>query len=148
MDNNTFQTILMLVGLCGGVYAMWKRSGNQVITEVLKAYEIQVKQLKERVETCEGLHRENLNERGKMQGVIQEKDKRIAVLEAIATNKNPEMNDFMMYITRVAKSSETYMKESEKFMQVLPDVLTEIKDFMHKLNQHMITTSSTVTTPV
>ncbi len=129
MDSNT---VLLTIGVAIYLIIYWRKGGNQASTDantslksVADARKMEIDDLKERVSTCEKLHRENLTERGRMQGIIEEKDKRIVVLESVDISRNPVIVSFI----------ENSAKREERIL----DAMKQISDFMQKLNTHMET---------
>lgn len=134
MDN-----LLTLFVLAIGVFVYWRKGGNSAASEVIEMYKnrdtLQDKQL---TEIKNQLERQT-GEIGRLNGVIEEKDKRLQILEDIAKNRNPEMTKFMEYITKVASESESRMMKQDELMSTfeqLPGILKEIRDFMQKMNNH------------
>lgn len=85
---------------------------------------------KKRLLICEGLHRENLEKQGHMQGVI-------TTLERVLQDRNPETTKFMEYLTKVAERSEAYMKKSDDRDEQTLAGLTAISTFMEKISTHV-----------
>ncbi len=122
-----------------GVIVFWAKGGNQASSEVLEAYKLQVEQLKDRVSTCEELHRQNLSTTGKLEGMMNVKDDRIVYLETVLKDRNPETENFMKYLTGVAARGEAFMTEqAERLKQSMErdKILAEILNFMQQINSH------------
>jgi len=136
MDTDNLLTLLVLAI---GVFVYWRKGGNSAASEVIEMYKnrdtLQDKQL---TDIKHQLERQT-GEIGRLNGVIEEKDKRLQILEDIAKNRNPEMAEFMRYITKVAAESEKRMAKTDEMMaafEQLPGILVEIRDFMQKTNEH------------
>lgn len=132
MDANT---LLLFVGMLTGIFVYWKKGGNQASAEVLAMYkardELNDKEredMKNRIHVLTG-------DVGKLRGIIEEKNKRIDLLESIVQGRNPEMLKFMQDLTKSARESEDFMKSFKD----VPQILGEIKTFMHSINTHMET---------
>lgn len=127
MDSNT---LLIFLGMVVGIFVYWRKGGNQASTDanaslktVADARKMEIDDLKERVTTCEKLHRENLTERGRMQGIIEEKDKRITILESVDISRNPLIMKFI----------ESSGKREDKILESLQKIST----FLQQLNDGM-----------
>lgn len=134
MDANT---LLLFAGMIAGIFVYWKKGGNQASVDVISMYkardEVQDKDRKEmrdQISTMTG-------KIGRLEGIIEEKDKRIKILENVDITRNPVMLKFMEYITKVTERSEKYMDFTEKESQQIMSILVEIKTFMGSINQHM-----------
>ena len=130
--------VLMAVTMIAGIFVYWRKGGNsasfeaiKTLREVADASKDQINQLKERVTTCEELHRENLSKVGKLEGMVQEKENRVSYLENLIKERNPESIKFMEYMSKIGNAMEKYIAD----YQSLPGILKEIKDFMQALNK-------------
>lgn len=134
MDGNS---VLIFVGMVAGLYVYWKRGGVQASGEVISMYkardELQDKERKEMRTQISDM----TGKIGRLEGIIEEKDKRIKVLESVDISRNPVMLKFMEYLTKVADRSEKYMDFTEKESQQVMSILAEIKTFMGNINSHM-----------
>lgn len=126
MDLNS---LLLMFGIASGIFLYWKRGGNQANTDILSMYrardELQDKERKEMKDQIINM----TTEIGRLTGLIEEKDKRIAILESVDISKNP-------VIDKIAKAAS----ESEEFIRAfrdLPRILSEINKSMHSINEHM-----------
>lgn len=135
-----FNSVLLTVGLIAGIFVYWRKGGNQASAEVLAMYKARDEladkeriEMKEKISTMTG-------EIGKLKGILEEKNKRIDLLEAVVQGRNPEMVKFMQDLTKVSKESEAFMTSFKD----LPAILGEIKTFMHNINQHMESAHPTV----
>lgn len=132
MTTSDFQTIVTTIAIIAGLVIYWRKGGNQASSEanasllqLVAANKEQINQLQTRVETCEGLHRTNLGEIGRLKGIIEEKDKRISVLESVDIGKNPALMKFI----------ENSAQREEKILTALQ----KVADFMGQINQHFET---------
>lgn len=134
MDANT---LLIFVGMIAGIFVYWKKGGNQASSDVIAMYkardELQDKDRKEMRDQISSM----TGKIGRLEGIIEEKDKRIKILESVDIARNPAMLKFMEYITRVTERSEKYMDFTEKESQQIMSILVEIKTFMGNINSHM-----------
>lgn len=129
MDVNTVMTAIAILA---AAFLYWRKGGNQASAEVIATYKVQVDQLKEAVHDLKERADRQSDEIGQLKGRLAEKNDRIKDLEAILQGRNPEMVQFMQYLTKVAKQSEEHMKN----YGTLPAVLLEVRDFMHNMNEH------------
>lgn len=115
----TFTTVVVpwLIVL-GMIFTYWRKGGNAAaesanvsLLQLAEANKAEIASLTKRIETCEGLHRTNLSERGKLEGQISEKDKRIAILESVSLDKNPQTMEFMKSISSLMQEILTFMQE-------------------------------------
>lgn len=142
MDLVTVSSFITPVAVIAGVLVFWVKGGNQASTEVLETYKLQVEQLKERVSTCEELHRQNLSNIGKLEGMMSTKDDRIVYLETVLKDRNPETTKFMEHISGIANEGKTFMREQSEWMKQSIErdkILSEILTFMRQLNSHFPT---------
>lgn len=134
MDTNS---VLLFVGMVAGLFIYWKKGGVQASNEIIAMYKARDElQDKERKEMSKQLH-EMTEKIGRLSGIIEEKDKRIKILESVDITRNPAMLKFMEYLTKVAERSEQYMDFTEKESNQVMGILVEIKTFMGNINQHM-----------
>ncbi len=115
MDANTF---LIGFGMLVGAIVYWRKGGNKASNEANTALlqlnetsRLQMDTMKASIKGLEDREREQGKEIGRLQGILSEKEKQIAILQSVDIGKNPQ----------------------------LMNVLTEIKDFMHNINVHMQT---------
>lgn len=76
-----------------------------------------------------------------MQAALLEKDKTIEKYLALIENRNPEMENFMVRLTKYADNADTFMSGQVGIME-------EIKTFMQSINTHLekeFTVKSTIT---
>lgn len=130
MDVNS---VLIFVGIVAGLIVYWKQGGNKASADVIAMYkardEIQDKQRKELSDQVNAL----TGEVGRLRGLMEEKDKRIQILESVDINRNPVMAKFIKRMETAAEESETFMSAFKD----MPQILSEIKTFMEKINAHM-----------
>lgn len=99
MDINT---IALLAQGAAMIFFMWRTGANKASGEVINTYKERVVQLSQQVANL-------TSELGRLNGILQEKDERMKVLEAIATNRNPELEAFMKYMIKVGGDAGQYM---------------------------------------
>lgn len=130
MDANS---VLIFIGMIAGMYVYWRKGGNQASSEIISMYkardEIQDKERKEMRDSISNL----TGEVGRLKGLIEEKDKRIAILESVDIQRNPVMAKFIKRMEGAAEESEAFMMAFKD----MPQILGEIKTFMEKINAHM-----------
>lgn len=130
MDTNT---ILIIVGFLGYSFVNWRKGGAQASSDVIALYkardEVQDKQHKENKDQINFL----TGEVGRLKGMLEEKDRRIATLERVDISHNPIMMAFMARMETSAKDHEIFR---DSFKDT-PHILSEIKTFMSKINEHM-----------
>lgn len=128
-----FNSVLLTVGMLVTLVAFWKKGGNQASSDVIAMYkardEIQDKERKEMRDSISAL----TGEVGRLKGLIEEKDKRIAILEGVDINKNPVMAKFIKRMENAAEESEAFMNAFKD----MPQILSEIKTFMGAINAHL-----------
>lgn len=113
--------ILGFLGLGSAyIFIQWKTGYNQASAEVINAYKEQVALARAEISKLQ-------KDLGILQGQLGERNKRIEVLEQVAQNRNPEMEDFIKTAGVAAKTSMEYMKNSA-------ETLAEIKTFMQILH--------------
>ncbi len=89
---------------------------NTTTQEVIATYKEQVSQLKEQIEKYR-LDMHNMTDQfGQLKGVMSEKDKTISEMRDILSLRKPEMDKF--------------------FTEILP-IMSQIKEFMSQINEHM-----------
>lgn len=144
MDLGNIPSYLTLIVVIAGVIVYAKKGGNKASSEaniallqVADANKLQIEQLQKRVEVCEGLHRENLGEIGRLKGVNEEKDKRISILENVRATLDPETAKILAYIGTVAKNSESFMANSQAREDKILAALERVGNFMESLTQRM-----------
>lgn len=109
------------------ILSFWKLGGNTASNQVIATYKEQVGQLRDQVS-------ELTNKVGVLTGQLREKDDRIKTLESIATNRNPELETFMKYVTETMKQSsgintevQAYMKNSTDYLRSIEEKLEDIE---------------------
>lgn len=140
MDANT---VVLTIGMIVGLVVYWKKGGNQAssdanvaLKQVADAQKMEIEQLKERVTVCEGLHRENLSEVGRLKGVSEEKDKRIAILESVDITRNPSFLDFMQKLTKTSTDTEVFMMTFKDLPQVMMNINASLQSITDHLAKH------------
>lgn len=130
MDANT---ALLIIGFIGYAVVNWKKGGNQASADVIALYkardEVQDKQHKENKDQINYL----TGEVGRLRGLIEEKDKRIATLEQVDISRNPVMLQFIEKINKSADENAAFINGFKD----LPSIMIEIKTFMSNINAHM-----------
>lgn len=121
--NNFWNFNIGEVGLLviGAAYVVtyWSKGGNQATTEVITAlkeqHEINVKRISQLTQQV-----------GELTGQLQEKDKRISLLETMVKT-TPEQQQYMSEMRKFTEGVAAYMDSSTK-------TLGEISVFMHSVN--------------
>lgn len=116
-------TGISVVGAVATAIYSFRRDASGIASDVISTYKERVGQLEDRVTTCEGLHRTNLEEMGRMKGMV-------TTMESILKDRNPETVKFMDYMTKVALQAEAYMASYTK----VPEILEEIRKSMQDMN--------------
>jgi hypothetical protein len=115
------------------MFIYWKKGGVQATNEVVAMYkardELQDKERKEMRAQITDM----TGKIGRLEGIIEEKDKRIKILENVDIGKNPLLLRFMEKLMKTADESEQFMAAFAE----LPAILGEIKTFMESINKHM-----------
>lgn len=112
-----------------GIYVFWKKGGNQAssdanvaLLQLHQANKIQIEQAQKDILGLQDRERKHLGEIGRLNGVLEEKDKQIAVLQTVDITKNPMMLKFI----------ENSAMREEKIL----NALTNIGTFMQNINKH------------
>lgn len=92
----------------------WRNGTAQVSDSVINTYKAKVEQLEERVTSGEKQHKESIEEIGRLKGILEEKDKRISVLESVDLKKNPEFTQFMKDTTETLLSVKNFFVDMDK----------------------------------
>lgn len=96
-----------------------KRSSFELLQDQVDALEVMVGKQKEDIII--------------LQTQNSEKDKKIKEYMELIQNRNPEMNQFIKYLTETANASNRYMKDTGDFFLELHETLKKIEEH---LNNH------------
>lgn len=119
------------------VFFQFRRGSSQVSAEVINTYKLRVEQLSEDNKTLSKNQHENTSKIGRLEGILEEKNKELTRVQDILKDRNPETQKFMQYLTDVAQQSQKYMERDDKRSDQLGEIFTEIRDSMRAINQHM-----------
>lgn len=124
MELNSLLTLLAILAFgASNIYVQWRMGGNSASQIVINAYKEQValqdKKISELTHTV-----------GSLQGQLQEKDKRITLLQELASGNTPEMSLFMKSMLTYTVNSKTYMETSTKTMVKVEKCLEGIQKEM------------------
>lgn len=143
MDASTAQAIFAITLVIGGVVVYWRKGGNQAtadanaaLLQVTQANKMQIEQAQRDIAGLQERERANVQEIGRLNGVISEKDKQISILQSVDISKNPAFLKFMTYTMQVAERSEEFMNKSSQREDKMLAAITSVGDFMQKINAH------------
>jgi prefoldin subunit 5 len=103
------------------IFVFWRQGANTASAQVIATYREQVKQLTDQVASL-------TSKVGELTGALNEKDDRIKTLEAIATNRNPEMETFMKNMTDALEQGKIMNAEAQEYMKNSTEYLHNIKN--------------------
>lgn len=115
--------VISVVSAMAIVFIFWRQGANTASSQVIATYREQVKQLTEQVATL-------TSKVGELTGALKEKDDRIKTLEAIATNRNPEMEIFMKTMNDAVEQGKVTSQAAQEYMQRTSDDLHMIKNIL------------------
>lgn len=101
-------------------FIAWKeyRSGESALTKKIREdYKERNQQLEERVTDLETEHHEHSVQIGKLETIVEEKDKQIKRYEEIFANRNPEMTVLLTEIRDFMKSIHTQNNIQTKMLE-------------------------------
>lgn len=126
MDVNT---LISVVALAASLFVYWRKGGNQASNEanaallqVNQANKLQIEALQKDVAGLQERERSHIGEIGRLKGVIEEKEKQIAILQSVDLSKNPQLMKFI----------ENSAAREEQTLQALKN----IAEFMNKITVH------------
>ncbi len=133
---------IILVALAG-VIVYWKKGGNKADGDLISRYEARDKlNSTDMTEMKRQIH-DQQKDIGRLNGILEEKDKQIAILQSVDLTKNNALAEFMKYTTGVSQKADGFMEKSsareDKILLALQEVsvgLIKIGDFMQKINDH------------
>lgn len=130
----------------GYVYSQFKKGKNDRTKTDLETENSLTTYLKNQVEGFKQIAKEQdqkIADLGKeisaMRAVLDEKDKTIDKYLAILQNRNPELEQFMVKVSRTSDMAEEYITNAKSYNQQQTEILNEIRNSMRNINVHMET---------
>lgn len=120
MDYGQYISTIALVAVGAGyIFTQWKMGSNKAGADVIVAYREQVALQDKKIIDL-------THQVGTLTGQLEEKDKRIDLLQELARGNTPELQEFMKKMMATSSNAEIYMKNTaetlknmEKFMEAV-----------------------------
>ncbi len=130
----SFQELTPIIGYAVIIFIFWRQGGNSASAQLITTNSQLLTTYKEQVLVLQKQVTDLTAKLGELTGQLKEKNDRILTLEALATNRNPELEVFMKFVTESIKGTvlttskaEEYMKSSDEYLHAIKDVLTPIQ---------------------
>lgn len=129
--------LITLVSAIGGIAYFSLKGGNKASSDVIEIFKLRDTEQKELIAEYQKKFEDIKQEIGKLQGALQEKDKKLAEYVSIFQGRNPQQDEFMKIMVDAAESNNKMIKKSDEYMIKSTAILLEIRDFMSKMDKKM-----------
>lgn len=122
------------IGVLFYAIGQWRQGRTKTDTDAVKNANDVITTYKSRIEQLESDNKrysenqhKNTQEIGRLQGIVEGKDKDIARMNAILENRNPELTTFMATMIKANEEQAKHRIESEKLMLQIFSILSDMK---------------------